>query len=270
MVADDGEQRRIWHFANVVFDEASWKLTVGGTNVDIDVKPLEVLQELLEHAREVVSKDQLFDAVWPHTTVVEASLTTAISKLRDALQDSKRNIIQTVPRLFYKLVATVDVSAAADTRLRYDFEAGDTVPRRTQWKLVRALGITGHNDVWLARQVKAGEQRVFKFASTPFRLRALKREATLARILLASLGERPYFARVLEWNFDEPPMFIESAYGGDDLVDWAKAKGGLAAVLLREKLRIVIAAARTTAAADSVGVLHKDIKPANLLIDTDG
>jgi len=262
--------RRIWRFANAVFDEAAWRLVVAGTAVEIENKPLEVLMELLEHAGDVVTKAQLFETVWPDVTVVEASLATAISKLRGALGDADRAIIETVPRLGYRLTASVDMAVVEAERFRFDFKPGDMVPRRPLWRLIAPLGQGDRNDVWLAEQRKTGERRVFKFAGTPQRLQALKREATLARILMGSLGQRPDLARVLEWNFDANPMFIESSFGGDDLIKWADREGGLAAVPLARRLAVVAAAARTIAAAHSVGVLHKDIKPGNLLIDETG
>src|SRR5690606_33605434 len=78
-------RRRLWRFASAEFDEASWVLRVGGAPAAVEGKPLEVLHELLLRAGEVVTKEELFDAVWPGVVVVEGSLATAISKLRKAL-----------------------------------------------------------------------------------------------------------------------------------------------------------------------------------------
>src|SRR3546814_4440937 len=64
-------RRRLWHFANADFDEASWALRVDGRAVALEGKPLEVLHELLLRAGEVVTKDEILDAVWPGLTVVE-------------------------------------------------------------------------------------------------------------------------------------------------------------------------------------------------------
>ncbi len=102
----DPRGNRRWSFADCLFDEANWTLTVGGTRVAIESKPLELLRYLLLHAEHLVSKDALMDAVWPDVAVVEASLPTAIRKLRFALGDDDRaeHLIETVPRIGYRLV----------------------------------------------------------------------------------------------------------------------------------------------------------------------
>lgn len=264
-------RRRRWSFAGACFDEGAWTLTVGGQPVALEAKPLELLHELLLNAGEVVTKDELFDLVWPGVTVVESSLATAISKLRKALGDSDGLIIETVPRIGYRLVAPVGVeSLAATVGPRFAFAAGDVVPGRPQWRLQAALGDTGAADVWRARHDKTGELRVFKFADAPDRLRALKREATVARLLGAALGQDGPFAALLEWNFETPPYFIESRDGGLSLTAWAATQGGLAAVPAMRRLAIARAAAHAVAAVHAVGVLHKDLKPANMLIAEDG
>ena len=58
-------RRRLWKFAGAEFDEASWTLRVDGRAVTLEGKPLEVLHELLLRAGEVVTKDEILDAVWP-------------------------------------------------------------------------------------------------------------------------------------------------------------------------------------------------------------
>jgi DNA-binding winged helix-turn-helix (wHTH) protein len=113
----DDRQRRRWTFAGCVFHEANWTLVVDGNRVPIETKPLELLRELLLHAGNLVSKDRLMDRVWPDVEVVEASLPTAIRKLRRALRDDRRDrpIIETVPRIGYRLTVPVEVEELAET-----------------------------------------------------------------------------------------------------------------------------------------------------------
>lgn len=260
-------RRRLWKFARAEFDEASWALRVDGQTVALEGKPLEVLHELLLRAGEVVTKDEILDSVWPGVTVVEGSLTTAISKLRKALGEREDNIIETVPRVGYRLTCSVKIDSV-DSPLapRFTFASGDSVPGRNQWKLEHALGDSGANDVWLGCHAKTGESRVFKFADAPDRLRGLKREAALSRLVFAGLGKAAPLPALLEWNFEASPYFLEYAYGGRDLIAWANAADGLGALPLDERLSVAALICRAVADVHGLGVLHKDVKPANILI----
>jgi tetratricopeptide (TPR) repeat protein len=145
---------------------------------------------------------------------------------------------------------------------------GGSIPGRDRWILERKLGEGGFGEAWLARYTKTREPRVFKFCFDPDRLRGLKREVTLFRVLKETLGKRDDIATILEWNFDGPPYFIESEYtDGGDLKDWVQSTDAQDAPL---ELRLLLVAeiAGAMAAAHSVGVLHKDIKPSNVLIFT--
>ena len=148
--------------------------------------------------------------------------------------------------------------------------AGQVIEARPNWELERKLGEGGFGEVWLAVQPKTGDRRVFKFCFDTERLQALKREITLFRLLKEELGDREDIARILDWNFDRIPYFIESEYtAGGSVIDWAESEGGIEAVPLATRLEIVAQVAEALAAAHSVGVLHKDIKPGNILIHTD-
>ena len=101
----------IWNFAGCLVDERRRELKVHGTEVDLESKPWEVLRQLLLHAGEVVTKEELLEAVWPDTNVVDGSLATAVSKLRKALGDE--SMIVTVPRIGYRLAVPVHITTTA-------------------------------------------------------------------------------------------------------------------------------------------------------------
>ncbi len=128
------------------------------------------------------------------------------------------------------------------------------------------MEISGSSEVWLAENPKTHEQRVFKFAGDGARLKGLKREITISRFLRESLGDRPEFVRILEWNFETLPFFLESEYAGQSLAEWAGSQGGLSQIPYEVRLQLLVDVAKAVAAAHDIGVLHKDLKPANILI----
>jgi TolB-like protein/Tfp pilus assembly protein PilF len=74
-----------------------------------------VLVCLAQHPGETLSKEQLFQAVWPNIIVTDDVLKRCIAELRRAFGDDARNphIIETISKRGYRLVASVSALAAA-------------------------------------------------------------------------------------------------------------------------------------------------------------
>jgi serine/threonine protein kinase/tetratricopeptide (TPR) repeat protein len=144
---------------------------------------------------------------------------------------------------------------------------GQEIPRRPGWQIERKLGEGGFGEVWVARHERTRERRVFKFCFDTTRLSSFKRELTLCQLLRDALGDRSDIARLLEVELEEPPFFLESEFvAGGNLGDWAAAENRLAALPLEQRLRLVADVATAVAAAHSVGIIHKDIKPSNIFM----
>jgi len=257
-----------YKFEGVEFDETAALLQVDGQAVSLEPRPMRLLAELLHHLNEVVTRDELFESVWDGRPTVDGVLANAVNKLRKALGEPAAARVVTVPRVGYRFVGPVErVAELLAPEALPDLQAGQAVPGREGWRLERPLGAGTRGHVWLARQAKIGTLRVFKFAADADSLRALKREYTLCRVLREELGERDDFAQLVDCNFAAPPFFIECEYGGEDLAAWAGEH--LAGLDLGQRLALFLQVAQAVAAAHRVGVLHKDLKPANILVSPD-
>ncbi|PZO10156.1 MAG: hypothetical protein DCF27_03720 [Lysobacteraceae bacterium] len=260
-------------FGDCQLDGRSLVLSVRGSVVKLERKPLEMLLHLLQHAGEVVTKQELLDEVWAGRILSDAVLTKTMARLRQALGDESQVVIRTVHGYGYRLVAavTVEASGVALSPTLPELAVGDAPPLRPLWRLERRLGSGSAGDAWLGRHTKTGESRVFKFALDAAGLTSLKREITLYRVMQDSLSARDDVLRLLDWNLEEAPLYLESEFAEHgSLLDWSAARGGLAAQPLALRLELMAQVAEALAAAHSVGVLHKDLKPGNVLVAGDG
>ena len=83
-------------------------------------KTFAVLQHLVERNGQLVTKEQLFGAVWPGTYVGEVALTICITELRKALGDDtkKPRFIETVRGRGYRFIAEVQSPTEEKRALR--------------------------------------------------------------------------------------------------------------------------------------------------------
>ncbi|MDD3763079.1 MAG: tetratricopeptide repeat protein [Nevskiales bacterium] len=261
-----GDGRYVFRFGSAEFDAARNELRVGGCPVKLEPRPRAVLALLLRHAGEVVTKAELLDQVWGQLEISEQVVPNAVAKLRRALGASEGARIVTVARFGYRFDGPVErIATGRRMGTRLALSAGQAVPGHPSWRLERQLG-AGASEVWLARHGRTSEPRVFKFCSDGEQLSVLKREVTILRLLEQSLGQREDFVRLLGWNLADEPFFLELEYGGQDLLAWAEHGEHLRELTLEDRLDLFLRIADAVAAAHEIGVLHKDLKPRNVLI----
>ena len=90
-------------------DLKAHRLLRDGVAVDLSAHLLDVLVHLVDHAGDLVSRDQLLETFWPDVFVTDNTVTRVISDLRGALGDDPRSprYIQTTARRGYRFVAPV-------------------------------------------------------------------------------------------------------------------------------------------------------------------
>jgi DNA-binding winged helix-turn-helix (wHTH) protein len=93
-------------------DLQTGELRKNGVKVPLQGQPFQVCALLLEHAGELVTREELRERVWPGDIFVDfkQALNTAIAKIRIALEDEAENptFVQTLPRRGYRFIGSVD------------------------------------------------------------------------------------------------------------------------------------------------------------------
>jgi TolB-like protein len=107
------------HFGTFEVDLQSRELRKNGMRMRMEEKPFQILEMLLDHAGQVVTRKLLRERLWPDTHVgYEHSLNTAINKLRELLGDSAQSprFVETLPRVGYRFIAPVTKPGRASSR----------------------------------------------------------------------------------------------------------------------------------------------------------
>ena len=107
-------------FADFEVDFRTGELRRRGVLIPIQAKPLTVLATILERPGELVSREDLYRALWPgEETFVDydKNLGVAVTKLREILQDSalRPRYIETIPRRGYRFLGSLKPYSVAGT-----------------------------------------------------------------------------------------------------------------------------------------------------------
>jgi formylglycine-generating enzyme required for sulfatase activity len=102
---------RVLYFDKFSLDFARGCLRAGDQVIELRPKTFEVLKYLATNAGRLVTKKELYEAVWPNVTVTDDSIAQCIRELRGKLADDDHSLIKTVSRRGYLLDSTVTTSA---------------------------------------------------------------------------------------------------------------------------------------------------------------
>jgi adenylate cyclase len=101
-------------FDHYVLDLSRGCLLLNGNEVPLRPKTFAVLRFLVENATRLVTKDEIFAAVWPNLAVTDDTLVQSIGELRRELGEDGPRLIKTIPRRGYRFDASVTGLAAGD------------------------------------------------------------------------------------------------------------------------------------------------------------
>ncbi len=110
----------ILYFGELRLDLAEGRLWRGERDLKLTAKAFAVLRHLLTHPKRIVSKTELFTAVWPGVVVSDWALSTCIREIRRVLGDTAKTpqIIGTVYRQGYRFLPTITTQPVQSPQLQ--------------------------------------------------------------------------------------------------------------------------------------------------------
>jgi eukaryotic-like serine/threonine-protein kinase len=130
-------QLRSARFGSFEVSFTSRELRKHGVRVRLPGQPFDILAMLLEHAGEVVTREELRQRLWPADTFVdfEHGVNNAVKRLRAALGDSADVpvYVETLARVGYRFIAPVEQTESASTPTR--------VRSGARWKMIASAAV---------------------------------------------------------------------------------------------------------------------------------
>jgi DNA-binding winged helix-turn-helix (wHTH) protein len=109
-----GPQPKLLRFGRYVLDLGGDRLLFDGNEIALRPKTFAIMRYLVENSGRVVSKDELFAAVWPNLIVTEDALVQSVGELRRAVGADGMRFIKTIPHHGFRFEAAVSVIEPRD------------------------------------------------------------------------------------------------------------------------------------------------------------
>ena len=257
---------RVWSFSSCEYDEEERRLWVRGKPAKLGDRVLDVLETLLK-APDYQSTSVHLSRIWGPNGSID-SVKDAIRQLRRAIEHGgiPDEIIATVRGTGFQIVARVAERTFESGELWRSLIQGAPAPGLPGWRLQLPLEPGTRARVWQISNERNHQVRVVKYATDPVRRAALRREDRSWEAFERGLKSQKCFVRIFSSHLTSRPCYLEMEYGGLNLLAWSdsqRAEGGLSRELC---LQIMADLADAVADAHSLGIVHNDLKPANVLI----
>ena len=139
----------LYRFGDCELDAQRSELRCKGIRVALEPRPFALLTYLVQHRGRLVTKEELFETLWPRATVTENSLARAVSLVRKAIGDGSRSTVRTVSRRGFRFEAEVEEARPEDT--------GASAPEGEGGLLGREAELASLREAWARAVGGAGQ-----------------------------------------------------------------------------------------------------------------
>ncbi len=251
------------------------RISQGDHAVPLEPRAMEVLAFLAGRPGEVVSTDQLIEAVWNRRFVGDSPVYRIIAELRRVLGDDARQprYIQTIRKRGYRLVAEVasepGARITATPRPTPNRECAALEALSPDFETLRTLAVSELARVFLARENSLKRLVAIKVLRRRAAGDATARQRFLREAQAAARVTHPAVAAVYRVGSvaDDLPYMVMEYVEGRSAADALAADGPFDDTRCR---RLMTDVAAGLEAAHGARVIHRNVKPSNILMREEG
>ncbi|MGA9774073.1 MAG: protein kinase [Blastocatellia bacterium] len=140
----------------------------------------------------------------------------------------------------------------------------DTV---SHYRIIRELGTGGMGEVYLAEDTRLGRQVALKFLPASYQYDPDRRTRFMAEARATSALRSPHIVSIYDIGEHEGTIFIVMEYVEGESLSQRLERGPL---VLRDVIGVAVQIADALAEAHQIGIIHCDIKSANLIVNERG
>src|SRR5262245_41283854 len=293
------QPRNLYEFGPFRLDPRERSLTREDLALALTPKAFDILLALIESSRHVVTKEELMNRIWPDIYVEETNLAQHISMLRKVLGERPGGgqYIETVPKRGYRFSVLVNKiryepselktneapqeggsvkkrSADFETAISAEESAGaeriTTVrvgTRLGRYEIISQLGSGGMGEIYLANDTQLDRRVALKLLSERYTGNALWLRRFVREAKAASALNHLNIITIHEIGQAGGVHFIATEYIEGRTLRQRLAEGPMK---IGDAIDIAAQVASALAAAHVAGIIHRDVKPENIMLRPDG
>lgn len=247
----------VYVFDEFRFDSTEKQLWLNSQIVALQPKAAEILTIFLQNNNKLLSRDELMQEVWKDTYVEESNLRFGIHSLRKILGKRKdgKDYIETVPKRGYRFNAEVkEVTENVKNSL-------------SRYEILEKIGVGGMGEVFLAFDSRLERNVALKvllpeIAQDKERIKRFKLEAKAVSAL-----NHPNIVSIFDIGEDKEKLFITY-----ELIEGITLREKIkrSQFTVEDSINIAEQVAKALSSAHQAKIIHRDVKPENIMIRNDG
>lgn len=267
-------------FEDFELDLGSYQVRRSGRTLKLERIPMEVLFLMVERRGQLVTREAIVEKLWGKDVFLDTdnAINTAIRKIRQTLKDDpeKPRFVQTVTGRGYRFIGQISEVGGPPVKQPPPIqEKPHSNPEAAvgpglviaHYRIGEKIASGGMGDVFQAEDIRLRRRVAIKFLSAKFVNNSIALERFLREARAASSLNHPNICTIYEIEeYNGRPVMVMEFLEGETL----KQRIARGLLEIDGLLNVGISVANALQTAHANGIVHRDIKPGNILISTTG